>query len=79
MPTSPSPLHGRKRPIRAPRGRSENAIPTTVVLDRDSKDLLRQMTTGRKSYGAFVAALIRAEWARIEERRRLRELLETQM
>jgi hypothetical protein len=36
------------------------------------------MSASRKSYGSFIAGLIRAEWAKIEERQRLRELLEDQ-
>ena len=77
MSTSPSPVRGQERPIKAPAGRHPNAIPTTVVLDMDAKHLLRQMTTGSKSYGAFISGLLRAEWSRIDERRRLRQLLET--
>jgi hypothetical protein len=34
------------------------------------------MASSSKSYGSFIAGLLRAEWSRIEERKRLRELLE---
>ena len=76
MSKSQEPMQVQERSIKAPAGRKQNAIPTTVVLDIDAKHLLREMTTGGKSYGAFISGLLRAEWSRIDERRRLRRLLE---
>jgi hypothetical protein len=76
--TSPAPRPN-QRPIKAPAGRKSNAIPTTITLDPEAKYLLRELATG-KSYGAFIAGLIRGEAARKEareeERQRLRRLLE---
>jgi hypothetical protein len=62
-------------PIVAPAGRKPNSIPTTMVLDVESKYMLRELA-GSKSHGAFVSGLIRSEFARQAERRRLRNLLE---
>jgi len=55
-------------------GRSPNVAVTCLSLDREAKLLLREMATG-KTLGSFVSALILAEAARREERRRLRDLL----
>jgi hypothetical protein len=69
-------------PITAPSGRKSNAIPTTITLDPEAKYLLRELATG-KSYGAFIAGLIRGEAARKEareaERQRLKRLLEEEV
>jgi hypothetical protein len=65
-------------PIKAPSGRKSNASPTTITLDPEAKYLLRELATG-KSYGAFIAGLIRGEAARRDERQRLRRLLEEEV
>jgi hypothetical protein len=75
MSANPSPARGRRRPIKALAGRNQNSIPTTLTLDPESKHLLREMASSGKSYGSFVSGLIRAEWSRMQERQRLRELL----
>jgi hypothetical protein len=71
-----------RRPTRPPSqkqtpavNRPINAAPTTLSLDLDAKQLLREMATGG-TMGAFVSGLIRAEKARREERDRLRRALE---
>jgi hypothetical protein len=51
----------------------KNAVVTSLTLDPEAKQLLREMA-GPKTLGAFVSGLIRAEQARCEERQRLREL-----
>jgi len=55
--------------------RPVNAVPTTLSLDADAKQLLREIATGG-TMGAFVSGLIRAEMTRREERARLRRTLE---
>jgi hypothetical protein len=58
--------------------RSPNVAVTCLSLDREAKILLRQMATG-KTLGSFVSALILAEVARREERKRLRDLLKNEI
>jgi hypothetical protein len=46
---------------------------TSLTLDDDAMQLLRQMAPGRKKYGTYVSSLLRSEAARQEERRRAKE------
>jgi hypothetical protein len=62
-------------PRRRPQKTRPPASPTTLQLDVEAKQLLREIAP-RRSMGAFVSGLIWAEVARREERERLRRLLE---
>jgi hypothetical protein len=76
MPTKrPLASYRNQGPIKAPPSRKGNSVPTTVTLDAEAKTLLRELATS-KTFGAFLSGLIRAEAARQETRRRLRELIE---
>lgn len=69
MPTSKTAVEG--SPWTQEARRMKNGVATNLNLDVEAKELLREMAPP-KSYGAFVSGLIRAEKARLEERRRLR-------
>ena len=50
-------------------------VARNLTLDYEASDLLREMASSKKTQGRFLSALVIAEAARREERRRLREVL----
>ena len=56
-------------------GRRPGVVPKVFSLDRYAVGLLEEMIPTPKAHGAFLTALIVAEHARREERRRVREFL----
>jgi len=57
-------------------GRQPGIVPKMFNLDRDAVELLATLASHPRAQGQCLSALIRAEHARREERRRLRKLLE---
>jgi hypothetical protein len=56
-------------------GRWPGIVPKSLSLSRHAAELLFEMVPTPKTQGAFVSTLIESEFARREERRRMRELL----
>ena len=51
-------------------GRREAAVPTTLVIERDLREWLDQVTPGKRK-GTFISLLLMAEKVRREERTRI--------
>jgi hypothetical protein len=54
---------------------NRRGISRTLTLDYDSSELLRELAPGPRHQGRYISDLIRQEYARREERRRIRETL----
>jgi hypothetical protein len=68
-------MANRKLPPEQPySGRHPGVAVKALSLDRDAVRLLAEMAPTPKTYGAFVSGLLRAEYARREERAKRRRV-----
>jgi len=59
------------------KGRRPGVVPLGVTMSREAANLLAEMASTTKSYGSFLTELVCAEYARREERRRMRAQLDS--
>jgi hypothetical protein len=55
--------------------KTRTGVARTLTISHEAEALLRDMTPSTRSAGWFLSVLITAEWARREERERLRRML----